>query len=394
MIASESVAPELTELPEDEFEQEENESVESEILVNSRTIDRDRRLITHPYDFIIRSLKEQVDDKTLVLADDFQRRRVWDDTKASRLIESLLINVPIPVCYFAELDDGSYSVIDGQQRLTSIYRYLDNEFPLKSLKIRDDLNKKRFNQLGVLDQRLIKSRSIRCVVILKDSDPEIRFDVFDRLNSNSVKLNRQELRNSLYKGILSSSINKEFSENEIFKKLRRAKEIDGKKQVDKRMNDCELILRFFALHFDGNNYQGDLHKFLDNYLQKGQKLSPQQKEAHKQIFLHTIGNVDCVFGVNSFRRYDPNTRTWITSLNRAIYDIVMLYFSRLTLDLVTEKKDDILDIFIKIHQDTEFQEAITSTPEKISSLQTRLDKWYESLQSIGIIVERIRIGSI
>jgi hypothetical protein len=72
----------------------------------------------------------------------------------------------------------------------------------------------------------------------------------------------------------------------------------------------------------------------------------------------------------------------------------MLYFSRLTLDLVTEKKDDILDIFIKIHQDTEFQEAITSTPEKISSLQTRLDKWYESLQSIGIIVERIRIGSI
>lgn len=394
MIASESVAPELTELPEDEFEQEENESVESEILVNSRTIDRDRRLITHPYDFIIRSLKEQVDDKTLVLADDFQRRRVWDDTKASRLIESLLINVPIPVCYFAELDDGSYSVIDGQQRLTSIYRYLDNEFPLKSLKIRDDLNKKRFNQLGVLDQRLIKSRSIRCVVILKDSDPEIRFDVFDRLNSNSVKLNRQELRNSLYKGILSSSINKEFSENEIFKKLRRAKEIDGKKQVDKRMNDCELILRFFALHFDGDNYQGDLHKFLDNYLQKGQKLNSQQKEAHKQIFLHTIRTVDCVFGVNSFRRYDPNTRTWITSLNRAIYDIVMLYFSRLTLDLVTEKKDDILDVFIKIHQDTEFQEAITSTPEKISSLQTRLDKWYESLQSIGIIVERIRIGSI
>jgi hypothetical protein len=394
MIVNESIALNFTELPEDEFEPEENDNIESEILVNSRTIDRDRRLVTHPYDFIIRSLKEQVDDKTLVLADDFQRRRVWDDTKASRLIESLLINVPIPVCYFAELDDGSYSVIDGQQRLTSIYRYLDNEFPLKSLKIRDDLNKKRFNQLGVLDQRLIKSRSIRCVVILKDSDPEIRFDVFDRLNSNSVKLNRQELRNSLYKGILSSAINKEFSENETFKKLRRAKELDGKKQVDKRMNDCEMILRFFALHFDSCNYQGDLHKFLDNYLRKGQKLNPQQKEAHKEIFLRTIGNVDCVFGVNSFRRYDPNTQTWISSLNRAIYDIVMLYFSRLTLDLVTEKKDDILDRFIKIHQDREFQEAITSTPEKISSLQTRLDKWYESLQSIGIIVEKITIGSM
>jgi Protein of unknown function DUF262 len=387
MIASESKTPNFNELPEDEFEREENEDLEVVVSVNGQKIDRDRRLVTHPYDFIIRSLKEQVDDGTLVLADDFQRRRVWDDTKASRLIESLLINVPIPVCYFAELEDGSYSVIDGQQRLTSIYRYLDNEFPLKSLRVREDLNKKRFNQLGVSEQRLIKSRSIRCVVILKDSDPEIRFDVFDRLNSNSVKLNRQELRNSLYKGNLSRMINKEFSENQTFKNLRRAKE------VDKRMNDCEIILRFFAFYFNGSNYTGDLARFLDNYLQAGQKFNSEKIEQHRDVFLKTIGNVYEIFSSNGFRRYDPNTCTWINSLNRAIYDVVMISFSRLPLDLVRQKKNEILNEFIKIQQNPEFQEAITISPEKVNSIQIRLDKWYESLAKIGISIERVKIGS-
>jgi Protein of unknown function DUF262 len=386
MITDILKTPNLLELPEDIFEDDDrSENLESDLPVIS---DRDRKLVTHPYDLIIRSLKEQIDNRTLILADDFQRRRVWDDTKASRLIESLLINVPIPVCYFAELNDGSYSAIDGQQRLTSIYRYLDNQFTLKSLKIRDDLNGKGFDRLGVQDRRSIESRLIRCIVILKNSDPEIKFDVFDRLNSNSVKLNRQELRNSLYKGDLSNLINRDLSENEIFKKLRRAKE------VDKRMNDCELILRFFALYFDTANYHGHLAKFLDNYLRKGQGLNPEEKQLHHKIFVDTVTNVEHVFNTNSFRRYDPNSQTWINSLNRAIYDVVMLYFSRLSLDVVLQKKDDILEAFMKIHQDPEFQLAITVNPEKKSSLQARLDKWYESLRTIGITVERVTIGSV
>lgn len=208
MLANSSIVNDTT-LPvftEDEFDRENTENEDAELNISSSIKIRDRKLFVHPYDYSIRSLKEQVEDGTLVLADDFQRRRVWDDTKASRLIESLLINVPIPVCYFAELEDSSCSVIDGQQRLTAIYRYLNDDFKLKSLKIRDDLNKLKFSQLSIVDQRSIRLRIIRCVVILKDSDPEIRFDVFDRLNSNSVKLNRQELRNSLYKGSLNKLI--------------------------------------------------------------------------------------------------------------------------------------------------------------------------------------------
>ena len=138
----------LPELLEEQFEPEE-EDERPALKIEGRDI----KLFTHPYDFTVRALKDQVDDGTLVLADKFQRRRVWDEAKSSRLIESLLLNMPIPVCYFAELDDSSYSVIDGQQRLTAIYRYINNEFALGSLTIRDDLNRKRFHQLGVSEQK-------------------------------------------------------------------------------------------------------------------------------------------------------------------------------------------------------------------------------------------------
>jgi uncharacterized protein with ParB-like and HNH nuclease domain len=386
MLANEVTIQDLPEFLEDEFDNETNsEELESEVQPIIDDSGKDRKLFTHPYDFIIRSLKDQVDDGTLVLADDFQRRRVWDDTKASRLIESLLINVPIPVCYFAELEDGSYSVIDGQQRLTAIYRYLNDKFKLRSLRIRSDLNKKKFSQLGISDRRSIQSRSIRCILIQKESHPEIRFDVFDRLNSNSVKLNRQELRNSLYKGDLNKLV-KELSEDETFKKLRRSE------NVDKRMNDCEMILRFFAFYFDRPNYQGNLAKFLDNYLQSGMKMSSEVIHNHREIFLKTINDVDCVFGENSFRRYDPINDTWNKSLNRAIYDIVMLYFSAISSDIIQQKNNDILDEFKKIFNDEGFQEDITSFPEKIVRFQSRLDKWRTTLQGIGISVERIIIG--
>jgi hypothetical protein len=383
MLANELVSKNTPELLEDWFEEEENLESDRSILS-----DKERKLFTHPYDFSIRLLKEQIDDGTLVLADDFQRRRIWDDSKASRLIESLLINVPIPVCYFTELEDGSCSVIDGQQRLTAIYRYMNNEFSLASLRIRNDLNGKIFSNLGVSDRRSIEHRSLRCILILKKSDPEILFDVFDRLNANSVKLNRQELRNSLYKGDLSQLI-RELAETETFKKARRA--ID----LDKRMNDYELILRFFAFHFNGASYQGDLPRFLDDYLRLGQKLPQERIDEHRQVFLKTIDRVYDVFGANSFRRYDRNLQAWHNSLNRSIYDVIMLSFSTLFLpNIISEKKDAILNIFIEICGNPEFQAAITSAPETIINFQLRLDKWYDAMESIKIPMKRISIGSV
>jgi uncharacterized protein with ParB-like and HNH nuclease domain len=378
-------ALDLTELLEEEFEPEDEPQIESN-YVNSLPdySDKDRRLVTHPYDFIIRSLKEQVDDGTLVLADKFQRRRVWDDTKASRLIESLLLNVPIPVCYFAELDDGAYSVIDGQQRLTAIYRYIDNQFPLRNLRIRSDLNRNRFHELGVAEQRLIKSRSIRCIVILKESDPDIRFDVFDRLNSSSVRLNAQELRNSLYRGTLNDLI-RDLSEDSVFKRVRKVQD------VDKRMRDCEMVLRFFAFYFQPEQYRGYLSRFLDKYLQKGQKFNQDTLENHRLIFKRIIEDVSFVFDENAFRRYDKK-QGWEKTINKAIYDVIMLYFSKIESFQIRTHKDQITRALQQVCQDKAFNDAITSSTSDISSIQTRLDRWHLELCDIGMQIERIKIG--
>ncbi len=379
--ASINISP-LPEFSEEQFELEEDIN-ELPILENT---ERERRLFTHPYDFIIKSLKDQVDDHSIVLADEFQRRRVWDDNKSSRLIESLLINVPIPVCYFAELEDGSYSVIDGQQRLTAIYRYLNNEFSLKSLKVRPDLNKKRFHEIGVADSRTIRNRSLRCIVILKESDPQIRFDVFDRINTNAVQLNPQELRNSLYQGDLNKLI-KKLSEDENFQRIRRVT------NVDKRMQDCEIVLRFFAFHFQSGVYAGVLAPFLDSYLQKNHKMSTEAIEEHCLVFQKVISDTDFIFGDNAFRRFNHQEKQWDKVINKSIYDIITLYFAKIGSDVIRTYKEPIIKALKDLCNDPDFKAAISGATSATIRTQTRLDKWHQSLANIGISVDKIKIGS-
>lgn len=217
----------------------------------------DRRLITQPYDLSVGNLVGQVQDKSLTLKPVYQRRYVWDNKKASKLVESLLINVPIPVCYLAEEQDGSRATIDGQQRLKSLYRYLGNEFPLRGLEVLPDLNGKRFQQLTERQQRLIKNRTIRCIVISEESDPDIRFDVFERLNTGSVALTAQELRNSVYRGPFNQLLH-ELAASPSFSRC-----VAGRS--DARMTFEELILRFLALDDQLRDYRPSFKRFLNNY---------------------------------------------------------------------------------------------------------------------------------
>ena len=137
---------------------------------------------------------------------DFQRYYVWNQVKASRLIESLLLDIPIPVVYVAEEPNKSLSVVDGQQRITSISSYLGGKFPdgkdfaLSGLQVLTELNGQRFKQLSSDLQEAILSAFIRLIVINQDSDRDVKFEVFERLNLGAVKLNDQELRNSMYRG--------------------------------------------------------------------------------------------------------------------------------------------------------------------------------------------------
>ena len=138
-----------------------------------------RKLHTDTYDFTVDTMAEKVADGSIFVPD-FQRRYVWNDAQASRLIESLIIQCPIPVIYLNQEADERLSVIDGNQRLTSVSRFLSNQFPLKGLTAYPELEGCRAHELDPRIQRHVRNRTLRCIVILKDTHPQVKFDVFER----------------------------------------------------------------------------------------------------------------------------------------------------------------------------------------------------------------------
>lgn len=155
---------------------------------------RDRKVVTQPYDLAIDAIVSQVKSDILFLRPlssrpKFQRQYVWSDKLASRLVESVLLNVPIPPCYLSENDENELDVIDGQQRIYSLYRFMENQFALRDLEALPELDGKRFFELPSKEQRKLRTHTLRCVVITNESHPEIKFHVFERLNTSTMPLN-------------------------------------------------------------------------------------------------------------------------------------------------------------------------------------------------------------
>jgi hypothetical protein len=199
----------------------------------------ERKVYTQPLDLSVQTLVEQWDHDVLVLPE-IQRQYVWDNGKASRLVESLLMKIPIPVLYFAETEDATFEIIDGHQRVRSIPRFITNEFPLRGLPFLKEFTGSRFHQLPAPEQRFLKMRTLRAIIIGVESHPSMNFEIFERLNTGAISLNAQELRNSTFRGPLNRALN-DLAREDSFRAL------IGTKQPRRRMVDQELVLRFLAL---------------------------------------------------------------------------------------------------------------------------------------------------
>lgn len=147
-------------------------------------------------------LKRKYDSNTkrIILDSEFQREDVWRRDRKAELIESILMGLPLPIFYFNQDKYGRLVVIDGRQRLTALFRFMDNEFPLTKLKVLSDLNGKRFHELPPLLQGKIEDYQIQAHVILPPTPDRLKFDIFDRVNRGGMSLNKQEIRNALYQG--------------------------------------------------------------------------------------------------------------------------------------------------------------------------------------------------
>ena len=217
----------------------------------------------------INSLYNDQKDGDLIIQPNFQRLSVWTEKQKSRLIESAVLRIPLPTVYLSEGKDGKRVVIDGQQRLTAFFEFIDGKivdpktlkskkFTLSGLEKCTELNGLSFADLGENnkpEQKRIKQCPMRVITFLKNSDPNLKFEIFQRLNSGSVPLNDQELRNCEYRGPYNDLLRK-LSKNSEFRSIM------GFSGEDKRMRDVEYVLRFASFYFQGHlKYKAPVKSF-------------------------------------------------------------------------------------------------------------------------------------
>lgn len=318
-----------------------------------------RRIIVQPYDFSVQDLVDKIKTNDIDLKPEYQRNYVWatnDDkeNKRSRLIESLLLNIPIPVIYFAEQEETlKYEVIDGQQRLKTFYDFLNDKFELKNLEIRADVNGKKYSELDQRDRDEIRKRSIRAMVILNESDEEVKFEVFERLNLGSVQLTPQEIRNNTLRGSFNDLL-KELAKSELFRKM-----LNLRLKIDKdNMAFEEMILRFFTYHKKGLKRVENLSYFLTEFMKDNKNMGKEEIDMFRNLFVNTIQKIDKFLGSKAFSVYQKKTGRWTPTSNRALYDAEMLAFASLQEDEIKSTPKQIEEGLKALMEDPEFKKSL------------------------------------
>lgn len=329
-----------------------------------------RKLYTESSDFTVETLVSKLKNGSIYIPE-FQRKYVWNDVQASKLIESLIIQCPIPVIYLNQEQNETYSVIDGNQRVTSLRRYLSDEFQLKGLTAYSELDGLNFSQLDPRFQRHINNRTIRCISISRETHPQVKFDVFERLNSGSVRLNKQELRHGLYYGVLIKSAKNLVSKTDITKYVLT---IDNK---NKRMKAEEFILRFWTLSQYLNNYKGSLATSINSYIEDNN--NPENINNLERIFRETFQLVTRTFGDFSFLTLEKDVSGNIKKgkFNAALYDALMVGFYKNNLegklDVSDEKTKNVEKLYNLFENDKTFVKHISQATGNKNSIMYRIE---------------------
>jgi uncharacterized protein with ParB-like and HNH nuclease domain len=334
-----------------------------------------RRLHTETADYTVSTLFSLMIDQKLKIPD-FQRGYVWNRSQASRLIESLIIQCPIPVVYLSQEPNGDLIVIDGQQRLSSIKYFLSDAIALQGLTTYPELNDYIATELDprILDH--IKNRTIRCITILKDTHPQIKYDVFERLNTGSVKLNAHELRNGLNQGSLMLKVNS-LAGAKDFKAVTSTKK-------DSRMKAAELVLRFFAFKANRLTYEKPLSSFLDNFAYSNRNAAAGEINKLEADFLQAKDLCLLYFGADAFKMYNPELQRF-GGFNSAIYDSQMLGISDCTNQNVLSGNADSAAVkaaFVQLFDDAQYVGSVQRATSDETAVRRRIEKAVAAFDAI------------
>ena len=345
-----------------------------------------RYLNTASYDYSVQFLVELMagDLPKIILEVPFQRNFIWKVDRASQLIESVIMNVPIPPLYFAEEESGKWLVIDGLQRLNTLNQYFQNEFTLKGLDIIKELEGLKYKDLPPKAKDLLKDGLMRVNVIKKDSHEDIKYDIFMRLNKGSVTLNYQELRNCLYRGNLNELAKDYVSNNKEFLKIIKLK------KAHERYLDVEFIMRVLALkenlitdennNFVVHDYGGRMVNFINDFMKRNSKLSLEDATKLITDFSLTIEKTIAVFGTEkAFKDLTASSLRF----NKSIGEFICISFSKYDLVTLKNKKKDIIKLLTNLlNENDSFKRSISQRTSDTDVVNYRLNLWIKELENV------------
>ncbi len=299
--------------------------------INKKYKSGEIRIVTEQARYPVKSIKEMLAGGDYKLNPEYQRRKRWDNGKKSRLIESFIMNVPLPPIFLYEYEYSKLEVMDGLQRLTSINDFYTDKFPLEGLEYWKELEGKKYSELPQEIQKGIDRRYISSIVLLEETakTPEeaekLKQIIFERLNSGGEKLEPQETRNALYNGKFNQLCLK-LSENDMFRQMWQIPlESDGEQKLltseaYRKMDDVQLVLRFFAYRFI-DKFSGTIESFLDEYLKVANNFPDKTIDGLEKLFNDTIDTIYQIFGTNAF--ITPEYERKVTKPQKIIYDPLM-----------------------------------------------------------------------
>lgn len=268
---------------------------------------------------------KQGDKKKYILNPEYQRRKRWDTKRKSLLIETFIMNVPLPPIYLYEIEYAIYEVMDGLQRLTAIYDFYKGKFALEGLEYWQELNGKKYEELPTNVKGGIDRRYLSSIILLEETAKNkeeaefLKQIVFERLNSGGEKLTPQETRNALHNGKFNKLCIR-LAKNDLFRKMWHLPlESEGEEKLlesesYRKMEDVELVLRFFAYrHVE--QLASPIDKFLDAFLKQANRFSDQTIIELEDLFIKTISTVHTIFEDTAFllptrkKDYKPPSKT-------------------------------------------------------------------------------------
>ncbi|HFS67475.1 MAG TPA: DUF262 domain-containing protein [Flavobacteriia bacterium] len=322
---------------------------------------------------LINRLKEDYDE--IDLNPDFQRHaNLWNQTSMSRLIESILLKLPLPIFYFDVSNPDKWIVVDGLQRLSTIKKFVvDKKLKLKNLEFLTDLNGKSYDELERTYKRVIDETQIITYQIEAQTPKEVRYSIFNRINTGGLSLNAQEIRQALNQQGKGITFLDKCSQNQIFKKIVNA--------PSKRMLDRELILRFIAFKLTENAYKNfpynTMGEFLDKAMEKLDDIQDNTRLEKLQIqLIDTLRFSEQVLGEGHrfSRSIADNNKT--KTLNRSLYDVITVCFSNIDhQEKFLSNKDIFIKKFLKLLQNesSDFSKAITEGTSGKNAIEKRFE---------------------